>query len=999
MNTTYATCNVPRASFNILSFDTSDKRYSVTAITPRGLIVISKSQSKTTKREVTFKDKRIAKHIVYITYSESDNITIDLQNATSIKYEVEIKLKELSNSFYSRKIECHANSHLYTSNNSLDEIILTLDDFIDNLVETHQDRIHTTINIYPINGDLPKNDIRIIQNFINMPKFLESYLVKFNSKDINTLIIGKQLSKGEFIKTKSNFCNLKTTKEINIVDKTKTIIKYLGTGKPLTEKTILMTTSGMHNLCNIKIAKITYDDKDIKIPQSYIDYSSNMIWESKIDNWVIRLIAKYSFSKEQLSENAKLLSTISEDSWLDIATHFEAECVSQITNPLSTMEDIDNMIKKVILNYESNAIIREIGEILGNKTASTIKKLTNQAISLDVLVYRNIYPPLHWYISEKVDGIHVLIYINDNKLYVVESKATDMGNVDESNFYLFEAEKVTTKDNKTLLLIFDVLAYKSEVITQKPFNERCKLLNDAVTLVTSTLANNSTYTDQTRPIVNHKNWEQINDEADLKTKLTKIYKQVYNYKQDGIIYMESNKSYHEGMIYKWKPIEQLTIDFLIKKCPKKMLGVVPYIPKDGMTLYWLCSGIKASVYTKLGKTFPPGFTEGKKKHHLDQYFPIVFSPPSDPLAYIYYSKDDTLDNKVVELSWDKITNNWKFERIRDDRVADLATGTYYGNDYKVAELTWLAIQFPLTFEDLYSLKVESYFKEQKLDKYSTCTKYNSFIKGSLIELYCKDVDWVIDLGSGKGQDLYKYSSAGIKHLTMVEMDTNAIFESLQRRFMSKEKLFDITSIQGDLSKSKDIYNKIMNIRKQVISISGKLVDVIVCNFAIHYFMHNISELIAVIATLLKKGGYFIFTTFDGKRIFNLLEKLKFNESWTIVEDNEIKYKIEKRFDNTKFEKCGQKIGVLLPFSQTQLYEEELVNFDYLNDILKSVNFKKVASGSFHPDTISKELQISFPSFIYDLTEGDKEFVSLYSYGIYTKTKDSEFAEVILDKKE
>jgi hypothetical protein len=154
----------------------------------------------------------------------------------------------------------------------------------------------------------------------------------------------------------------------------------------------------------------------------------------------------------------------------------------------------------------------------------------------------------------------------------------------------------------------------------------------------------------------------------------------------------------------------------------------------------------------------------------------------------------------------------------------------------------------------------------------------------------------------------------------------------------------------------------------------------------------------MISSLLKKDGYFIFTSFNGKEIFNLLKDLKINESWSIVEDNEIKYKIQKRYDTTKFEKCGQKIGVLLPFSKNELYEEELVNLDYLNSIFQSVNLKKVITGSFNPNNISKELQVKFPSFIYELSDGDKSFVNLYSYSVYVKTKDSNLAEDIINKK-
>ena len=74
-----------------------------------------------------------------------------------------------------------------------------------------------------------------------------------------------------------------------------------------------------------------------------------------------------------------------------------------------------------------------------------------------------------------------------------------------------------------------------------------------------------------------------------------------------------------------------------------------------------------------------------------------------------------------------------------------------------------------------------------------------------------------------------------------------------------------------------------------IYIPGNGVDLIVCNFAFHYFISDKKSLLNVIKFVnyyLKAGGRFIFTAFDGKSIINLMKRN--NGDWTIKKGNDIK---------------------------------------------------------------------------------------------------------------
>ena len=62
------------------------------------------------------------------------------------------------------------------------------------------------------------------------------------------------------------------------------------------------------------------------------------------------------------------------------------------------------------------------------------------------------------------------------------------------------------------------------------------------------------------------------------------------------------------------------------------------------------------------------------------------------------------ENIIVELVWDK--NKWKLLKIRDDRQIDVNRGNYFGNDHRIAEITWHSIFWPLKLEHFLNEKTK-----------------------------------------------------------------------------------------------------------------------------------------------------------------------------------------------------------------------------------------------------------------------------------------------------
>jgi hypothetical protein len=66
--------------------------------------------------------------------------------------------------------------------------------------------------------------------------------------------------------------------------------------------------------------------------------------------------------------------------------------------------------------------------------------------------------------------------------------------------------------------------------------------------------------------------------------------------QNGLIFIESEKPYELTTSYKWKPLRDTTIDFLVKKAPKELYGVNPYIEREGYQMYILFVTTALGIY-------------------------------------------------------------------------------------------------------------------------------------------------------------------------------------------------------------------------------------------------------------------------------------------------------------------------------------------------------------------------------------------------------------------
>jgi SAM-dependent methyltransferase len=621
------------------------------------------------------------------------------------------------------------------------------------------------------------------------------------------------------------------------------------------------------------------------------------------------------------------------------------------------------MTYELQINYLAD-LLEERGRI------NTLKQIGAAPVGLSKFDYiAEVLPNIDdFMITDKADGTRGIIEINEQNAKAIIGSAYIEFKISGSstNTYVLDCEIL---EDKKIILIFDILMAEGKKIIDEPFSSRhnymigLKLpkgdgwefrLKKYIQLTTGTYAKNimGLYNDMKK----------------------------YIYNTDGIIFTKNTNNYMNSVHYKWKPPEHLTIDFLAIKSA------------DSSNTILLHSGITKRMYRQLGLNELNALkisqlNEWTKMHNgavISDFFPIVFMPSIMPNAYKMNIKgidSDDIHKKIIEVSWNKEKSEWLFHRIRTDRDVELKSGKYYGNNYRIAELTFQMAINPLTIADLTAPLghiTQNFYFEKSDDKYKAARNFNTYVKGQLIAR-TQGQHYVMDMASGKGQDLWRYYNAKIKCLMTMDIDASALDELITRKYnisktiridgidrpliSSSECATNILTANLDLNKrASDNINKLEN---TIPWIQKNKIDSIICNMALHYMMEDeahINNIAEFIAYWLKDGGEFIFTSMMAADIHKLLEN---NDIW-----ERDPYRIEY-VDSKK-----KKIKVLLPCSR-DMREEPLVDLTKLDIALKNLKIIRIATKSFNEYLFKYEK-------INELSETDRLFVSLYGYCIYKR---------------
>lgn len=444
----------------------------------------------------------------------------------------------------------------------------------------------------------------------------------------------------------------------------------------------------------------------------------------------------------------------------------------------------------------------------------------NKPIDLDL---NNLLEANSLAVTDKADGQRRLLYFNNNYGYLVFPPKTvslyllpDAG-LQRINNVLLDGELIT-ENGKRVYLAFDLLVLNGRDIRNEQFAQRIKKLDQFIS-------------GHNLSTVRVKKFYFPTPESDFYANVNKVLAEIptKSYENDGLVFNNVYENYQKATILKWKPLEQLTIDF-------KVIQIAP----GKFELQVIDNG----KYIK--------FT-GTKKYPVN--------------AEIYST--EISDGQIVEMTWD---GSFRVYRVRYDRETP--------NGIIPARNVWYHINNPIT---------EKTIRGHDL---VVMRRYHNVIKRDMIKKYCKK-SVMLDIGSGKGGDISKWIDAEATVLAVEPFQThlNEMINRLRKDgFQQKNNVYskgttDITVVQGYGEDTESIMKHFAKIadRAQCITIFNALTFFYIDE-------QRLNALIATISNLLADGGYFMGIVMDGqlvRRAFTQRNtKVLQNYGWKIQKESQ-----------------------------------------------------------------------------------------------------------------
>ena len=363
---------------------------------------------------------------------------------------------------------------------------------------------------------------------------------------------------------------------------------------------------------------------------------------------------------------------------------------------------------------------------------------------------------------------------------------------------------------------------------------------------------------------------------------------------------------------------------------------------------------------------------------------------------MYTEEEESIEtDTIVEFKYEFNENvfmRWKPLRVRYDKTAEYKnTNAIFGNAYHVANSNWQTIHNPITAEMLVNeeLKITMDDIEDKDVYYNKGSGpsltvnlrdfHNTYVKKLIIDTVSSENKILVDFAVGKAGDLQKWIHSKLSFVLGIDISKDNIHNkkdgACARYIGVKQKnkqIPDALFIQGDSSKliikslttddplvdeveedkkSKFVLSQVLGKDKaseklgkyisKNFGVANKMFDVGSIQFAIHYMFENkftLHNFLKNVSDLIKPGGYFVGTCYDGSKIFKMLEDVEENDSKDIFVGTKKIWSVIKKYDNSEFLPLGLKIGV---YQETinKVFDEYLVNFDYLIELLERYGFK------------------------------------------------------------
>jgi hypothetical protein len=655
-------------------------------------------------------------------------------------------------------------------------------------------------------------------------------------------------------------------------------------------------------------------------------------------------------------------------------------------------------------------------------------------------------------VTDKADGERSLLFVNSNgKCYLINNRLNIQYTgvkLDSVKNTVLDGEFITKDilgNSIKLYASFDIYIYNGVDIRALPLisesKSRYKIMKEFYT----------------------KNANKI-EEQDFNFKVKDFYdgpdifklsKQIYDnskignnpYHIDGLIYTPKTlgvgMSYTDDIpnnlgswsrVFKWKPPEENTIDFLIKY-EKDNYGKIYKISKDNKDYRQL------NLYVGFEPTQWEAITSYNYLNRLlnrnEGYCARLFLPPDIIEDTFSQAEVELIDNKVICSNGDIIEDNsivefayineqWAPLRVRKDKSEALNKFglSNTANDYKTALNVWKSIKEPVTIHHIYGeeqinakdIKEDDiyYYRSVRREKMASreLMNYHNWIKNIVMQNIRKEIKSVdaslIDLACGKAGDLPKWIENNFTKVFGIDIVKDNIENPIDGAWartyqnykkpkdskfvyipMDSSQILDTNYISNIVDDQDQYIAKILfgDIKKGAIledrlkDYHGYAVDkfnIVSCQFALHYFYESETKLdnfVMNINNFIKNEGYFIGTCLDGNVIKNKLSSLKYGEEITGKIKDRTVWNIKKLYKKETKSLIGEEIEIYME-SIGKRIKEYLVNIDLLIKKLKVYDINLVECKTFDKLYDTK----------FNLSDVEKEYSYMNMYFIFKKGK-------------
>lgn len=497
------------------------------------------------------------------------------------------------------------------------------------------------------------------------------------------------------------------------------------------------------------------------------------------------------------------------------------------------------------------------------------------------------------------------------------------------------------------------------------------------------------------------------------------------FNSDGLIFTPINVPYLKnkltGKIFKWKPVHLNSIDFMIKTEKNNGKEIINIdTDEEGNTIkYKICT-----LFVDGGNSKNIVFNPPKMDDNISRAM-IPLSTNNNMMAIDPFTGriEEFNDGQIIEFVYNKNSKYyWKPIRVRHDKISGnyvtIANNNWYSiinnisiNAITTGNMDWMSIsQTSVTSvsninknQDNKGLETQSnnvYYVEKKDGIRSNMAKFHNDIKSQLFQQVAPGGGKILEFGSGKAGDIHKWRASKYAEVVGIELFMNNIKQANERYKNMKGNKPKMTFILGSYGELiyPDFDAALSENGKKIMAnvMSSKYsFDTVSCQFSIHYLFKDeisVRKVLQNVTDSLKIGGYFIGTTFDGERVFNMLKNK------TIIvggdDDDDPEWTIRKTFSNrmsfnVSRPNYGKEISVYVKSIGTE-NSEYLVNFDNFDKLLREYGFEKVRVEGFakiYDNYLNDEkLDPIFADLLKSMSEYEKQYSFLNNIFIYRKIK-------------